>query len=406
MTGESFELNGQSLRGLGYGYDGADRQVQVVDDGQTILDKTYTNGQLASTTYGNGLTRNFVWRGPLLVKTQTITPGGFPVSAMLVSFPDCDPDLCWDIFASAATIELEYSRLSPDPTVLSPGGVQAGTRVTRFDNSSGGILHSYNYDSLGNMEIVGGGFGFNTERNRLLTGLGHSYSYDAAGFVTERDGVPVSWHASGLLASLGSDVFFVWDAEGRPVGSSVAGVGTVLFRFGGRVQADSNGNPMALSIGNEVSIKLATNEHLYRLFDTRGNVKFVLDDTGSVVQQYNYSAYRVEAVYGTGSDRRSFAQGLELGESGLIWLGARIYDPDVGRFLSPDPLYQIISQHTYTPGNPLWYWDPGGETWGASSRPIPSTRSSTSTATPWATRYFSGIRMGPMQRLSPWLHFF
>ncbi len=41
-------------------------------------------------------------------------------------------------------------------------------------------------------------------------------------------------------------------------------------------------------------------------------------------------------------------------------LGARIYDPAVGRFLSPDPVLQLINPYTYTLGNPVWFSDPEG----------------------------------------------
>jgi hypothetical protein len=43
-----------------------------------------------------------------------------------------------------------------------------------------------------------------------------------------------------------------------------------------------------------------------------------------------------------------------------IWLENRLYDPEVGRFLSPDPVYQLVNQFSYTLGNPIFFWDPHG----------------------------------------------
>jgi RHS repeat-associated protein len=54
----------------------------------------------------------------------------------------------------------------------------------------------------------------------------------------------------------------------------------------------------------------------------------------------------------------SFVGRSEIGD--LMALGERIYDPAVGRFLSPDPIYQLTNQYTYTMGNPVWYIDPDG----------------------------------------------
>jgi RHS repeat-associated protein len=52
-----------------------------------------------------------------------------------------------------------------------------------------------------------------------------------------------------------------------------------------------------------------------------------------------------------------FAQGTET--EGLILLGARVYDPKARRFLSPDPIYNLLNQFAY-PANPVWFSDPSG----------------------------------------------
>jgi hypothetical protein len=41
-------------------------------------------------------------------------------------------------------------------------------------------------------------------------------------------------------------------------------------------------------------------------------------------------------------------------------LGPRVYDPLAGRFLAPDPVFQLGSQFSYTAGNPVTWWDPSG----------------------------------------------
>jgi RHS repeat-associated protein len=66
----------------------------------------------------------------------------------------------------------------------------------------------------------------------------------------------------------------------------------------------------------------------------------------------------LDAVFGSDEDPVRFAARAEIGE--LMVLGERIYDPTVGRFLSPDPLFQIVNQFAYTLGNPVWFSDPNG----------------------------------------------
>ena len=50
-------------------------------------------------------------------------------------------------------------------------------------------------------------FTYNAERNQLLSAnlsgtLQLDYAYDAAGYVTSRAGVPITWEASGKVASM------------------------------------------------------------------------------------------------------------------------------------------------------------------------------------------------------------
>ncbi|MEW6033452.1 MAG: RHS repeat-associated core domain-containing protein [Chloroflexota bacterium] len=65
-----------------------------------------------------------------------------------------------------------------------------------------------------------------------------------------------------------------------------------------------------------------------------------------------------------GTDRKFTSQRLDL--SGLYYYGARYYDPQVGRFVSPDTIVpdpanpQALNRYTYVYNNPLKYTDPSG----------------------------------------------
>jgi RHS repeat-associated protein len=226
----------------------------------------------------------------------------------------------------------------------------------------------YAYDARGNpadADAEGCGnrreFNYDSEGSRLLRVVrSHcdapddvaTYSYDEAGYTTSRNGLPITWTADGRIATFGDDTF-EWDLLGRPVSWSVAGELQSWALFGGRV-----GDTGALDLG-EVSIPLWGDAVRYRHLDFRGNVSFVTDGPGAVVQHFRYHPYGVDGeLLGGQGERVSFAGRRQIGE--LMVLGERIYDAEVGRFLSPDPVFHWVNAYSYTLGNPVWFWDRDG----------------------------------------------
>jgi RHS repeat-associated protein len=209
----------------------------------------------------------------------------------------------------------------------------------------------------------------NAERNRLhevvlrtptpagpVEAVERRYTWDAAGFATSRDGVPIEWDATGQLARFGA-ARFERDAEGKLRAATIAGV-TSRRRFGGLVEADATGRALRIDLGG-VAIDLVANRMTYRHFDWRGNVRSVWDASGALVAVREYGAYGLDRSHGDAAgDPRGFAQGLET--AGLVVLGARVYDPDARQFLSPDPVYSAFHQHVYAAGDPANYWDRTG----------------------------------------------
>ena len=69
------------------------------------------------------------------------------------------------------------------------------------------------------------------------------------------------------------------------------------------------------------------------------------------------------------STDRGFTGHEHLDELGFVHMNGRIYDPLLGRFLSPDPhiqdegLLQNYNRYSYVLNNPLRYTDPSGEVW-------------------------------------------
>jgi RHS repeat-associated protein len=106
----------------------------------------------------------------------------------------------------------------------------------------------------------------------------------------------------------------------------------------------------------------------------------MIDVDGSAKHPRAYDAWgrpRSEVTFslfanGTGAGalaNRGYTGHEHLPEFGLINMNARLYDPVLGRFLSPDPYVQdpffsqCYNRYSYCLNNPLKYTDPDGEVW-------------------------------------------
>ena len=106
--------------------------------------------------------------------------------------------------------------------------------------------------------------------------------------------------------------------------------------------------------------------------DNLGNIDTITDSKGVVIQRLSYDPFGNRTVTsGTDPDKKAWtARGFtgheHLEGLGLIHMNARLYDPEIGRFISPDTYIQAPNQsqnynrYVYVMNNPLKYTDPSG----------------------------------------------
>jgi RHS repeat-associated protein len=357
------------VRTIEYAYDLANRQVRVsTGAGEVLVERIFEAGRLVETRSGNGLIRTLGYdpdtgnfSDALTVDAQDAVVETTILTRTVESAP-VRHQIRVTTDTPLGSTEEQYwlgvggSLQDPDKLV--------GKRVFAW-NDGNGAARTYAYDELSNpvSNVDGDVFTYNAEGNRLLSAdLARAaasvvYTYDAAGFATSRDGVPITWTATGRMSSYGP-IELEWDMLDRLVALDAGGVVRDFSLFGGRVESDpETGSLGALDLG-DVSLPFSSPERLYRHLDFRGNVSFVSDANGEIVNHYQYHPYGVDAVLGSGQNEVTF-----VGRSGVgpfLLLGARMYDPLVGRFLSPDPVFSPLNQYAYTLGNPVWFSDPDG----------------------------------------------
>ena len=91
------------------------------------------------------------------------------------------------------------------------------------------------------------------------------------------------------------------------------------------------------------------------------------DETGAEIRLLAYAAFGEEAEnVGSGDAPKYSYTGKELDSSGLMYYGARYYDPALSRFITADTVYdagpQGLNRYAYALNNPIRYHDPSGNT--------------------------------------------
>lgn len=279
--------------------------------------------------------------------------------------------------------------------------------TSRTDNTRN-VTETFGYDNL----------------DRLVSYAGNTAKYDIKGNITEKSDVGTFTYAttskpyaiSGLSPASGVNATPTFDQEinytsfNRPESISENGYSasfvynsdysrvkmamthnganvTTRYYIGGcyEVEKTSDSTTERLYLSDDyydapaVYVKVGSNSTIYSLLrDHIGNITHVINQDGSMIQELSYDAWgrlrnpETHQAYTPADEQkpvlgRGYTGHEHLNEFGLINMNARLYDPAVGRFLSPDPRLQMpessqnFNRYSYALNNPLKCIDPDGE---------------------------------------------
>ncbi|MEQ4300057.1 RHS repeat-associated core domain-containing protein [Plantactinospora sp. B6F1] len=247
----------------------------------------------------------------------------------------------------------------------------AGNRLSEVRHAAGGdSVASYTYPAAGTAQP-------HTVRTVNRTGPGgpgtDSYSYDAVGNTTARPGQVLSWDAEGHLASVtaGNAVTsFVYDADGNRLLRRDPG-GATLYLDGMELRLDSatdavTGTRSYRFGGEPVAVRTPAGL-AWVATDLHGTAELAVDATSLAVTVRRHLPFGESrgAIPAAWPDERGFVGGQRDPSVGLTHLGAREYDPAIGRFISADPVTDVedpqqLQGYAYAENNPTSFSDPDG----------------------------------------------
>ena len=240
---------------------------------------------------------------------------------------------------------------------------------TDAENPAGGTVTAYEYNNA-------------AWGDQLTSWNGESITYDAIGNPLLYRGRSLTWTQGRRLAGVSSEglaAYYTYDESGTRTGKTVNGVSTQYYINGSQILAQKSGENILYFLydetGSAVGFKYNNNLYIYRK-NLQGDILAVLNgQTGAVEASYTYDAWgRVISSTGALAEINPFRyRGYYYdSETGLYYLQSRYYDPEVGRWINPEPnMYSggfdegagvlAYNVYAYCANNPVIYKDDTGE---------------------------------------------
>lgn len=255
----------------------------------------------------------------------------------------------------------------------------------------GDTTYTYTYDDGGNILTASDGSSSHTytygdaQWKDLLTAYdGHAITYDAIGNPTSwHDGTTFTWDLGRRLMSAentasGLDNSYTYDSDGLRLTKTVGDVQHKYVWQGSRLVSenwagqeleffyDESGSPYAFSYKASAT---ATPVMYYYVTNLQGDVVNILDAGGNIKASYTYNAWgEILSATGDMADINPLRyRGYYFdSDTGLYYLKARYYDPQLCRFINADEYASTgqgvtgTNMFAYCKNNPVNKYDPNG----------------------------------------------
>lgn len=159
---------------------------------------------------------------------------------------------------------------------------------------------------------------------------------------------------------------FVYDSAGQRVKKTVGGTTTTTY-LGKDYDVTGSLNTKYIYLGDtRISTKDSSGTLQFIHDDHIGSANVVTDSSGNQAGYLEYDPYGSTVTQTGSADPKHKFTGQELDTTHLYYYGARYYDPQIGRFITPDSYVQqpsnpqTLNRYSYVKNNPIKYTDPTG----------------------------------------------
>jgi RHS repeat-associated protein len=357
-----------------YTYDQANRLTQLLEPGATTpVTFGYDNdNRRTTTTYPTSPTATVMTTGYDDAGRQTsvkATVGATTLSSFTYSYQKngADTGLRQSVTDPAGTTSYTYDTLDRLTGATGPGLSRTygyDNNANRTSKTEGGTTTNYGYNAANELcwsgptsgtscTVPSGNTSYTYDPNGNLTGSSSGWSLvynakDQTTSITKPGGTALT-----PLAYAGQDQTQRTQAAATSYVNSALGVASAT-------SAGSTDFYTRDNRGTLVSLRAASGNRYYYLFDGLGSVVGLVNSSGAKVNSYSYDPYGMQtSASETVANPWRYAGGQFDGQTGLTKFGTRYYDPDLGRFTQRDPSGQDLP-YAYAAGNPINNTDPSG----------------------------------------------
>jgi RHS repeat-associated protein len=339
LTTLTYPAVGGVTEQLTYSYDGAWRPTQVCSNrsGAPCYAElaTYTAlSQPEQWTLDNGLLQDWVYSSPMQRLAQLKVGGGAPASVF-------DRSYGYDNVGNVTAIT-DNKSASNNQTF----GYDHRDRLTSW--TLNGVTQTYAYNAIGNLTSKAGttytypASGASSVRPHTPSQVGATaYSYDGNGNLLNDGGRAYTWNADNLptqITHVSGNETYSYDADGERV-KKVKGSTTTVYLEGLWEEVAGGAVKVYYPFSGQVVAVRDTGSGVvtYLHGDHLGSVSVATNQSQGIANQQEYDPWgKVRSGSMAATSRNYTGQVLDL--TGLLYYHARMYDPNLGRFVSADSI--------------------------------------------------------------------
>ena len=359
-TGNRTKLKVNGATYATYTYDAINRLTSLADS--TNLNFIYAYdavNRLTSRGAPNGVATNYGYDGLDRLTSLIHTKGATTLSGNLYTYTNGNNISSW----TTQTAQRTYSYDAVDRI----------TTTANFEMPA----ENYSYDAVGNRTASHLSASYEYQPfNRLTSTANASYSYDNNGNLVSKTDALGAWSfvydEENRLTQVnkpgGPTINYKYDAVGRRIQRTTsAGTNERYVYDGADALIDLNADWSVattylndLGVDNHLRQTSATTGVSYFLTDHLGSTAAFADISGNAAEQLAYDSFGNSV--GSARTRYGFTGRERDPDSGLLFYRARFYDPQLGRFISEDPIGLAggVNGYSYTSNSPARRKDPSG----------------------------------------------